>query len=203
MKLRDSPFEAVAEIPHYPMKREGSLVESVRAHIKYKTKLYGVDREDSSYPLDCAHSNAHAQKAKRRRLDPLDKPRMRIENMQPSWEAAGTILTPRGSNPNGTETVFGHSFKPGKQLSKTDKQVKPYHLPPIQRGGRKNSVGRIDEELANTARSGTPVVVVPTADSSVVTTALTSSTHTVVHDSKKRNCLCHDCLDKRHKVGKA
>ena len=185
MKLHESPFEPPAEIPHYPLKREGSLVESVRAHISYKSKLYGVDREDSSYPLDCV-SNSSQQKAKRRRLDPLLKPRMRIENMQPSWEAAGTVLTPRGSNP--TESVFGHSFKPAKHAPSSDKHTKPYHLPPIKRS-RKNSVSKIDEEQENAGN--TSVVVVPTDGAQVL-----------VHDSKKRNCLCHRCLEKRHKVEK-
>ena len=187
MKLHESPFEPPAEIPHYPLKREGSLVESVRAHISYKSKLYGVDREDSSYPLDCvSNSSQQQQKAKRRRLDPLLKPRMRIENMQPSWEAAGTVLTPRGSNP--TESVFGHSFKPAKHAPSSDKHTKPYHLPPIKRS-RKNSVSKIDEEQENAG--STSVVVVPTDGAQVL-----------VHDSKKRNCLCHRCLEKRHKVEK-
>ena len=187
MKLNDNPFRPTPEIPHYPMKREGSLVESVKAHIRFKSRVYGVDREDSEYPASFKTSKLK----RRRRLDPLDRPRMRIDNMQPSWSSESCVLTPSGSNPH--ESVFGYSFrainsKPAPAtniLRVTSDHSKTFpkrrHLPPLHSGSI-HAVAEVNcsfEPLDDTPR---------TDDDVTVTSEATSH-----RPRKKKKCLCDDC----------
>ena len=190
MKINDNPFRPTPEIPHFPMKREGSLVESVKAHIKYKARVYGVEREDSGYPTSTTTS-----RPKRRRLDPLDRPRMRIDNMQPSWSSDECLLTPSGSNPH--DHVFGYSFRsinskpvPTNILRLAADRAHHYskrrNLPPLRSGtsihavAEVNSVGTIDERTEDDVTSTSfPVTVTSHAPQP--------------ERRKKKPCFCDDC----------
>lgn len=131
MKIKENPLNPPErESSYYPLKREGTLVQTIKAQIG---NMKDIEHNASILsPIFFSQRSELTQRSihNKRKFDPLDKPRMRLDKIQDVWDPRSNISIPMDSLDT---SLFGHHFKPISRMDSNNTNSRtPRRLPPIR-----------------------------------------------------------------------